>query len=118
MNDLEDEDGQPEPMHPAAKKFLEVVFEDVVVDGILRRLEFMDESDGTTIVKLVSEIDRFPPVELSFPADWWPPSEEEWDESFREEMEPEMQEMVRWMADPNRPGIPSEAKREEDKRNE
>ena len=38
MND----DEQPEPMHPAVKKFLEVVFQDFTFDGISRKLEFIE----------------------------------------------------------------------------
>jgi|SRR5437879_669589 len=117
-DDLEGDDETPEPMHPAAKKFLEVVFEDVTVEGCTRRIEFQDEPDGSTSVLLVAPTElKMPTIALGFPVGWWPPSEEEWDESFREEMEPEMQEMVRWMTDSNRPGIPSEAKREEDRKN-
>lgn len=195
MSEIEEE--RPEPMHPAAKKFLEVIFRDVTVVGCTRRLEFRDEPDGTTSVMLVAPDNaNMPTIALGFPEGWFPPPEEVLGEkgdfergqrvevvgptayagkkgritAFHgdvdgeedqvcdnsgtdavwvdfdpgehdaegefgtwmsphhlraivnrqadpdDQMEPELEEMVRWMSDPNRPALKSEAKREEDRR--
>lgn len=77
-----------EPMHPATRKFLEVIFRDVTVEGVTRRLEFRDEPDGTTTVMLIApEQLGAPTIYLGFPECWWPPADEAWDEAFREEVE-------------------------------
>jgi hypothetical protein len=114
MIDTEEQDEQ-EPMHPAARKFLEEVFRDVTVEGCTRHLEFLDEPDGSTSVLLIApeQLDMSPVV-LGFPAGWFPPSDEEWDEALI----PESEELVRWMADPNRPALKSEALRSEEVRKE
>jgi len=114
MIDTEEQDEQ-EPMHPAAKKFLEVVFQDVTVEGCTRHLEFLDKPDGSTSVLLVApEQLGMSPVVLGFPAGWFPPADEEWDESFQEEMQSEVEEMAKWMADPDRPALKSEALKAEE----
>lgn len=107
---------ETESMHPAARKFLEMVFQDVTVGGVTRRLEFRDEPDGTTSVLLIAPTQLgMPTVELGFPADWWPPEDEEWDESLDDEY-PSVGDFLKWMTDPKRPALPSEAKREEDRK--
>lgn len=62
-------------MHRDVRDFLEVIFQDVTVDGVTRHLEFVDEHDGTTTVKLVAP-DQFkmPTVYLGFPEGWYPPA--------------------------------------------
>lgn len=108
-----EEEEQPEPLHSAAKKFLEVVLRDVCVEGCTRHLEFQDEPDGTTTVLLIApEQLNMPTIQLGFPAEWFPPSQEEWNESLHSEMEQFMQ----WMTDENRPALKSEALKEEERR--
>lgn len=61
-------------MNPETRKFLEAFFQNVTIDGITRRLEFQDEYDGTTTVKLVAPQQvSMPTVRLGFPEDWKPP---------------------------------------------
>lgn len=84
---MTEEEDQPEPMHPAARKFLEVVLQDATIEGISRHLEFVDEYGGETSVICRAPNDVLPAVHLGFPEGWFPPSEEEWDEAVREEEE-------------------------------
>src|SRR5580693_4520114 len=68
MSDTDEQDDTVGPMHPAAKKFLEVIFQDVTVDGISRRLEFVDEYGGETSVILhAPDNANMVPVHLGFP---------------------------------------------------
>lgn len=84
---MDDELREVEPMHPSAKKFLEVVFQDVTVDGISRRLEFVDEYGGETSVILHAPDNvNMAPVHLGFPAGWFPPPDEDWDEELQKEV--------------------------------
>src|ERR1041384_2190331 len=86
--EIEVQDDTVEPMHPAARKFLEVVFQDVTVEGCTRHLEFLDEPDSSTLVLLIApEQLGMSPVVLGFPAGWFPHPDEEWDEALREEVE-------------------------------
>lgn len=60
-------------MDDATRKFLEAFFQNVTIDGITRRLEFVEEHDGTSTVKLEAPKDVMPTVYLGFPEEWKPP---------------------------------------------
>jgi hypothetical protein len=63
-------------MDEQTKAFICKFFENVCVNGVTRHIEFLEEDDGTTTVKLLfpspyaQEKDT---VYLGFPTDWKPP---------------------------------------------
>jgi len=63
-------------MRPETKKFIEAFFANVTIDGITRRVQVIEEYDGTTTVKLVAPPQcKMPTVFLGFPENWKPPQE-------------------------------------------